>query len=75
MGSLVDEVDGVEEPEVVVAISRRFDDLERRVEDVEAGEMVSDDGLMLVALADRLAQMHQQNVELVALLRSALGRD
>lgn len=73
MGSLVDEVDGIEAPEVVVAISRRFDELERRVEDIEAGEMVSDEGLMLASLDARLRSLEQTDRELLLLLRRLSG--
>lgn len=68
MGSLVDEVEGVDAEEVVVAISRRFDELERRMDGLEAGQMVSDEGIILLTLADRLTQLEHRLDRILALV-------
>lgn len=74
VASLVERIEEIEAgPEVAVAIGRAVEELERRVEDVEAGQLVSDDGLMMAALESRLARLEWQTSELLALVRARFG--
>lgn len=75
MERLEDRLEGIDEREVLATIGAAVDELARRVEDVEAGQVVTDDGLMLVTVEARLLRLEQQQADLLALLQGALGRD
>jgi hypothetical protein len=68
VGSLLENIEGVEATEVVVAISNRFDELERRMDGLEAGQMVSDEGIILLTLSDRLSELEQRLDRILDLL-------
>ena len=75
MERIEDRLEGIDGREVVAALSGAIDDLTRRVEEVEAGQVVTDDGLVLLTVEARLLRLEQQNADLLALLRSALAPD
>lgn len=72
--SLVESVEGVEPEERLLTISRRFEEMERRLEDVEAGQMVSDDGLLMVEVMSQLDRLREQNAALLSALRAFLAQ-